>query len=138
MSLSLFRDPFFSGDWGVAPFRQQNQQTMLGSCDIVETDTSHIFKLDTPGMTDKDVQIDVHDNVLSISGERKSEFEEDDDKVHRVERHYGSFKRSFRLPEGTDPSGIVAEFEGGVLSVTVPKPDPQTSTSHSVPITYKK
>jgi HSP20 family protein len=140
MSLSLFNDPF---EWGLStPFRTSNARdfTSLGSCDIVETEDAHIFKLDAPGMSESDVQIDVHDNVLSISGERKSEFEETDEttKVHRVERSYGSFKRSFRLPDGVDAATVSAEFEGGVLSITVPKPTEPRPAKHSVPITYKK
>lgn len=129
MALSLFRDPF-ADPWEMAPFfrgqEEQQRWNMLGSCDIVETKDSHVFTLDAPGMTKDDVKIDVENDVLTISGERKSKHEQKDDKIHRVERHYGSFKRSFRLPDGVEPSHVKARFDNGQLRVEVPKP-PQSA-----------
>ncbi|EGD74938.1 heat shock protein [Salpingoeca rosetta] len=127
MSLSLYRDPFFDS-WDMFPFRGEEQKrfNMLGSCDIVESKDAHIFTMDTPGMSKDDVKIEVENDVLTVSGERKSKHEEKDDKVHRVERHYGSFKRSFGLPEGVDASKVKAKFDNGQLRIEVPKP-PQSA-----------
>jgi len=124
MALSLFRDPFFE-NWDVSPFRgtrEQQQLNTLGSCDIVEKDDRHIFTMDTPGLTKDDVKIHVENDVLTVAGERKSEHKEDTDKVHRVERTYGSFSRSFRLPDGVDASAVTAKFDNGQLRIEVPKP----------------
>eukprot|EP00043_Microstomoeca_roanoka_P020758 m.253892 g.253892 ORF g.253892 m.253892 type:complete len:149 (-) comp17519_c0_seq1:263-709(-) len=133
MSLSLFRDPlmrdpFMDTEFGLAPFgmggmeQWNTRNNMLGSCDIVETKDAHIFTLDTPGMSKDDVKIECENDILTISGERKSQYEQKDDKVHRVERRYGTFQRSFRLPEGVDPQSISARFNNGTLRVEVPKP----------------
>ena len=90
--------------------------------DLVETADSLVLKADLPGLTEDDVEIEVKDNVLTISGERSSEQEDKAENYHRVERSYGSFSRSLTLPEGVDPESVKAEFDNGVLQVTVPKP----------------
>ncbi|MFL5862121.1 MAG: Hsp20/alpha crystallin family protein, partial [Solirubrobacteraceae bacterium] len=73
-----------------------------------------------------DVNIELEDNVLTISGERKSEHEDRKAGYYRVERSHGSFRRSLTLPEGVDPETVKAAFDKGVLEVTVPKPAQQT------------
>ena len=93
--------------------------------DLVETETEFVLKADLPGMSESDVNIEVEDNVLTISGERKSESEERKAGYHRVERSYGSFRRTLRLPDGVDPEAVKATFANGVLEVTVPKPAQQ-------------
>jgi HSP20 family protein len=125
MALSLFNsDPFFSF-WDLARMdmpRFEGSSAMLGSTDIKETDKEIVFRSDTPGMTKDDFKVQILEgNVLSISGERKSEKDETNDKYHRIERSYGKFTRSFRLPDNVDTSKIAAKCEHGVLNVTVPK-----------------
>lgn len=89
--------------------------------DITEDDKEYIVKAEIPEMKKEDIKINVHDDVLTVSGERKYEKEEKDKKFHRVERAYGSFMRSFALPEDADGSKISAEYKDGMLKVHLPK-----------------
>ena len=95
----------------------------IPSMDLVETDTHYVLKADLPGLSEEDVAIEVADNVLTVTGERKSEHEEKKDGYRRVERSFGSFRRALRLPEGVDADAISARFDKGVLEVSVPKPE---------------
>ena len=124
MALRLFADPFFTGDLAKMDTEFKQYQQMLGACDIHETADAYVYKLDAPGLQKADVKVQVVDgNVLQISGERKREHEEKDDSkhYHRVERSYGRFMRSFRLPDNVDTTGINAAVEHGVLQVKAPK-----------------
>lgn len=89
--------------------------------DISEDDTEYLVKAELPEVKKEDVKLVVQDNVLSISGERKSEKEEKGKKYHRIERAYGSFMRSFTLPEDADGTKVAAEYKEGILKVHVPK-----------------
>jgi HSP20 family protein len=89
--------------------------------DISEDDKEYTVKAEIPEMKKDDIKINVHDDVLTVSGERKYEKEEKGKKYHRVERAYGSFRRSFALPENADGSKISAEYKDGVLKVHLPK-----------------
>ena len=89
--------------------------------DITEDEKEYIVKAEIPEMKKEDIKINVHDEVLSISGERKYEKEEKGKKYHRVERAYGSFMRSFTLPEDADGSKVNAEYRDGVLKVHLAK-----------------
>jgi HSP20 family protein len=91
--------------------------------DLAETDDSLILRADLPGMSEDDVNIEVRDGVLTVSGERKAEHEEKGEGYHRVERAFGSFSRSLTLPKGADPDRVEAKFDNGVLEVRVPKPE---------------
>jgi HSP20 family protein len=91
--------------------------------DLVETDDHFVLKADLPGLTEEDVHIDVEDDVLTISGERTSEHEDKREGYVRVERSYGSFRRSLTLPEGVEPEAVSASFDRGVLEVRIPKPE---------------
>ena len=91
--------------------------------DLVETDEHFVLKADLPGLSEEDVNIEVEDNVLTISGERKAEQEEKKEGYFRVERAYGSFRRSLTLPEGVDSDAVQASFDRGVLEVRIPKPE---------------
>jgi HSP20 family protein len=91
--------------------------------DLVEDKDSFVLRADLPGVNEGDVNIELEDNVLTISGERKSEHEERKDGYYRVERASGSFARSLTLPEGVDPERIQASFDRGVLEVRIPKPE---------------
>ena len=90
--------------------------------DLVQTESSYVLKADLPGLSESDVNIELDDNVLTISGERKAEHTDRKAGYYRVERSYGSFRRSLTLPEGVDADAVKATFENGVLEVTVPKP----------------
>jgi HSP20 family protein len=91
--------------------------------DLVEADDHYVLRADLPGMDEKNVSIEINDNVLTVSGERRDEQEQTRSGWHRVERSFGRFTRSLTLPEGIDPEAISASFDKGVLSITVPKPE---------------
>ena len=89
--------------------------------DITEDDKEYLIKADLPDVKKEDVKLTVQDDVMCISGERKYEKEETGKKYHRVERAYGSFMRSFTLPEDADGSKVSAAYKDGVLNVHLPK-----------------
>ena len=91
--------------------------------DLVETDDHFVLRADLPGLAEGDVKIEVQDNVLTLSGERRFEHEAKKGGFVRVERGTGSFSRSLTLPDGIDPDGIAARFDRGVLEVSIPKPE---------------
>ena len=89
--------------------------------DIVETEQELILKADVPEMTEKDIAISIEKGTLTIKGERNFEKKDDTASYHRIERGYGSFARSFGLPETVDPEKVSAAYKNGVLTVTLPK-----------------
>jgi HSP20 family protein len=89
--------------------------------DITEDEKEYVVKAEIPEMKKEDIKINVHDDVLTVSGERKYEKEEKGKKYHRVERSYGSFMRSFALPEDADGSKVTAEYKDGMLKLHLPK-----------------
>ena len=91
--------------------------------DLIEEQDHFVLRADMPGMSENDVSIEVNDNVLTISGERRAEQESRQGGWHRVERSFGRFSRSVSLPQGVDLDGITANFDRGVLEVRVPKPE---------------
>jgi HSP20 family protein len=93
----------------------------MPSVDISETDTAYMIKGEIPGVKKEDVKVTVQDGMLTIQGERRQEKEERGKKFHRVECSYGSFVRSFRVPDDADESAVKAEFKDGILNVTLPK-----------------
>jgi HSP20 family protein len=90
--------------------------------DLVDEGERYVLSADLPGVSEKDVTIEVQDNVLRISGERHAEQKDSGGGFYRVERASGSFSRALRLPEGIDPQAIAAKIEQGVLKVSIPKP----------------
>jgi HSP20 family protein len=97
---------------------------LMPSMDLSETDKEIEITAELPGLEEKDIQLNVADNVLTIRGEKKNEREETEKDYHLVERSYGSFTRSVQLPDGVNPDSIKAVMSKGVLKVTVPKPAP--------------
>lgn len=92
--------------------------------DATETDKEFELTFELPGLEEKDVEVNVADNILTIRGEKKAEKEQKDKNYRVVERSFGSFARSVELPDGIDPDAIKATITKGVLKVTVPKPAP--------------
>ena len=88
--------------------------------DISEDDHGYLLKADLPEMKKDVVRVTVEDGILSVSGERKSEKEDQTRKFHRIERSYGNFRRSFTLPEDANGSKVTADFRDGVLKVHLP------------------
>ena len=106
--------------------RANGKETMIvadwvPSVDISETDEEYQIKAEIPDVKKEDVKVTVEDGVLTIQGERKQEKEEKGKKYHRVERSYGSFVRSFTLPDLVDEEKVKAEFKDGVLKLQLPK-----------------
>lgn len=103
-----FREPVISSEW--SPL-----------VDITEDEKEFLIKVELPEVKREDIKVTVENGVLSITGERKFEKEEKNKKYHRVERAYGSFMRSFTLPENADGSKINAEYKDGMLKIHLPK-----------------
>jgi len=91
------------------------------AADVSETEAEYLIKADLPEVRKEDVSITVQDGVLVLSGERRQERREESEKVHRVERMYGSFARRFALPEDADEQAIRAESRDGVIRIHIPK-----------------
>lgn len=96
--------------------------------DLVEQDGQLVLRADLPGMDRDDIEVQVKDGVLTVSGERKYENENKGEGFYRVERSFGRFSRSLRLPRGVDASAVSASFDRGVLEVIVPKPSEPAAT----------
>ena len=110
-------DKFFSGRlWPTMPGEE-----WFPWADVSETKDNLVVKLELPGVDPKDVTVSVTDDLLSIKGEKKQKKEEHDERSHSVERYYGAFQRSFRLPRGVRTEKIEASFDKGVLKIVVPK-----------------
>jgi len=108
------------GNLSRSPGRQLEGVTEWApAVDATEKDGNLVIRAELPGVRPEDVDISLHDNVLTISGERKAEQEEEHGGYYIKERRYGSFSRSFTLPQGTDESKVRARYEHGVLEVTV-------------------
>jgi HSP20 family protein len=116
-----------SGIFNRTPMRRGDKQEFLAETeweplvDISENDQTYTVKVELPEMKREDIKVSVENGVLSISGERKFEKEEKGRKYHRVERSYGSFVRSFALPDNADASQVNAQYRDGVLAVDVQK-----------------
>jgi HSP20 family protein len=102
--------------------------------DIVESDTHYILRADLPGVAEEDLSVKLDGDLLTISGQRGSKSEQRQGGYVRYERSTGSFRRSVRLPEGVDGDAIEANFDRGVLEVTVPKPERITPRSIAVTV----
>jgi HSP20 family protein len=113
--------------WGsTLPWRNGEKEAMTVSqwtplVDISEDANEYLVKAELPELKKEDVKVSVENGELTISGERRAEKEEKGKKFHRIERSYGSFVRSFTLPEAVSGDKVTAEFKDGVLSVHLPK-----------------
>jgi HSP20 family protein len=95
--------------------------TWTPSVDIYETENSLVLTAEVPGLDERDIEIRIEDNTLTLKGDRKFEKETKEENYHRIERSYGSFYRSFTLPHYIDQSKIEAEHDNGILKITMPK-----------------
>ena len=93
------------------------------SVDIYETEDSIVIKAELPDVVQKDIEVHIEDNTLTLKGERKHSSDVKKENYHRIERYFGSFQRSFSLPANVQQDGISAVCERGVLSITLPKKD---------------
>ncbi len=95
--------------------------TWTPSVDIYETENALILSAEVPGIEENDIEIKIENSTLTLHGERKFEKETKEENFHRIERAYGSFHRSFTLPNYVDQDKIKAEHENGILKITMPK-----------------
>jgi HSP20 family protein len=95
----------------------------MPAMDLVEKDDAFVLRADLPGLSEDDINIELEDGTLTVSGERKAEHESKNEGYYRVERAFGSFSRSLTLPKGVDPESVTASFDRGVLEVRIPKPE---------------
>ena len=91
--------------------------------DLVETENHYVLRADLPGLSDDDVNIQFEDGVLTLSGERKAEHDQQSEGYYRLERAFGGFSRSLTLPDGVDPAMVQAHIDRGVLEIRIPKPE---------------
>jgi HSP20 family protein len=114
--------PFFGRAFETEPFwRREFSFTGVPAVDIAEKDAAYEITAELPGLEEKDIDVQVADGMLTIKGEKKAEKEEKKKDFHLSERHFGSFRRSFRVPEGVAADKISGAFKNGVLSLTLPK-----------------
>ena len=102
--------------------------------DVEESDKEYTIKAELPEVKKEDVKVEIQNGSLRISGERKLEKEEAGKRFHRVERSYGSFERSFSLPEGTKKGDLNAEFKDGLLKVHLPKIEEEKTKTLEIPV----
>jgi HSP20 family protein len=107
------------------PFVQEDGGSITAAwypaCDVYEDKDAVRILVELPGVTPEDVKLSLENNVLTIRGEKKQQAEERTERVHRYERSYGTFERAFSLPSTVDPDKVAANFQNGILTVTVPK-----------------
>jgi HSP20 family protein len=116
---------------GLDPFEALNQwftgagreggATFVPSFEVKETKDAFIFKADLPGVEEKDLEITLTGDRITVSGRRESEKREENERFYAFERSYGSFSRAFTLPEGVNPDAVNAELKNGVLTIKLPK-----------------
>jgi HSP20 family protein len=111
----FFNDFPFSGSFPSA------RESWSPAVDILEKDGDLILRAELPGMTEKQIELKLEGNTLTLKGERKLENEDKKSNYHRVESFYGSFMRTFRLPDTVDMGKISADFKNGVLTITMPQ-----------------
>ena len=115
-SYSAIVDKFFNSSFG-----REGGSTFSPSTDVAETEKSFEIQLAVPGMKKEDFKLEVNENQLTISGERKFNDERKEKDFRLIESRYGTFSRSFRVPENVDASKINARYVNGILEVTLPK-----------------
>lgn len=114
-------DRFLGGLLGQSQSTSLDSREWLPAVDIRETDEAFSFVVELPGLSKDEIEITVEDKVLTLSGERKWDEEQDRNSYRRIERNYGSFNRSFTLPRDVNAEAIEAVSENGLLTVVVPK-----------------
>lgn len=127
-SFNSFLDNFVDSKVSVSPM------DFTPSVNTREGKHAYHVEVDLPGMKKEDINIDVKDNVITISGERKSKEEIKEDEYYKIESSYGKFERSFTLPENVDIENIHAQAENGVLEVVIPKLNKQESEHKKIEI----
>ena len=102
--------------------------------DIAATDKEYLISVELPGIEEKDIEVEVHEDVLSIKAQREDESKDEKKSYYRVERHYGMFQRMLHLPEDADAESITANYKNGVLDIKVARKVPQKSEARKISI----
>jgi len=118
----------------IPKFRSTDYEEMTPSVDIFEEGDTVVVKAELPGMNKDNIDVSVTDSAMTISGEKKHEEKVDKKNYHRMERSYGSFSRSFRLPAEVQMDKAKANFKDGVLEIRVPKTEAARSKEKKIPI----
>ena len=108
--------------------------TWYPAADIYETKDDYVFKLEVPGLARDDVNVEFHDNVLTVKGEKKTEKEVKEENYHRIESYSGSFSRSFKVPQNADPGKIAASMNGGILELRIAKAEEKKPKAISIDV----
>jgi len=129
-------DDFFENPFSMSSFFDESrwEKSFSPSLDISETDDTLILTAEIPGLDAEDIHITIDHHLLTISGEKKSEKEEKGKQYYRMERSYGSFKRSVQLPDYVDEEKIDANFKNGVLDMKLPKIAEKVPKSKRIPV----
>lgn len=125
----LLRDDFFARGLGKpwAGGQPESNQGFMPAVDVVETDNAYVITAELAGVKPEQIEVEVKEGVLTLRGERSDEREEKKEGYRRVERSFGRFERAFTLPKGVTADALKATTAEGVLTVTVPKPEPVTA-----------
>jgi HSP20 family protein len=118
-NLNRLFDDFFYGS-SLIPFNQ-NWGSFNPSIDVTETDKDYKVSAELPGLDENDIEVSLDRNILTISGEKKTEKEDKDQNYYRMERSYGSFQRCLSFPSNIESDNINANFKNGALQITIPK-----------------
>jgi HSP20 family protein len=129
----------FAGGWGMPSLRRvfdvdQDFTVPSPAVDITEDDAGYKVTAELPGMSEKEIEVVVSDNVLTLKGEKRAEKEQKEKNYYLSERSYGSFQRSFMLPDGVDRDKIAADFAKGVLTISMPKTTKAKDSSKKIEV----
>ncbi len=125
---------FFGGRWPRFTAETESKFDWAPSVDISETGEEYLIRASLPAVKKEEVQVTVEDGMLTLSGERRQKEEQKDEKFHKVETYYGSFSRSFALPDAVDEAAIRAESKDGVLTIHVPKTKVETKKPTTIKV----
>ena len=125
-------ETFFEDPFGMRPF--EGWEGFAPSIDVYETDKEITVDVELPGMDEKDIDISLSNNLLTISGRKESEETEKDKSFYRHERSYGAFRRSIQLPDDVDENRIEASYKKGILKVVLPKTEQSVSQRRKIEI----
>jgi len=119
----FYSRPFYRESENEGEKTGETQISWLPATDIIDEKDNYVLKMEIPGLSKEQVKIEIENDTLSVSGERKEEKEEKSENYHWTERRSGKFHRSFRLPKNVDGRKINAAMKNGILELKVPKPE---------------
>jgi HSP20 family protein len=129
-------DSFLGRSFGRFPAlaRDDDNDVVLPSIDVHETETEFVIEAELPGMDEKDISVTLNNGISTLKGEKKFEREEKQDDYHLMERSYGSFQRSFQVADAVDVDKVKASFDKGVLEITMAKRPEAMKVEKRIPI----